>query len=236
MTNKVPIGRMQLPFFSASESTSQIRADYDRIVFLANRVLSFIRPWQPSDGAVPMTSLTRKKGGRRWRWLTVGRAQAIIAVVCLYLGVFVAAFRFSVQSRLYGYKALIHSMAEDSALKFADEENRVARRCLELARLIARDSRLDAEGYSHAWSRSLAQKHPRLEAANRQTLTLSEVERRDVLQGIEDSRRIYVRNAEHGRGRAASHAQLKRKYEHAAFYPWMPPEPDPPLNVQGEPF
>ena len=32
--------------------------------------------------------------------------------------------------------------------------------------------------------------------------------------------------------RAASHAQLKRKYEHAAFYPWMPPEPDPPLNVQ----
>ena len=141
-----------------------------------------------------MTSLTRKKGGRRrWRWLTVGRAQAIIAVVCLYLGVFVAAFRFSVQSRLYGYKTLIHGMAEDSALKQADEQARAARRCLELARLIARDSRLDAEGYSHAWSRSLAQKHPRLEAAWRQTLTLSEVERRDVLQGLEDSERIYVR-------------------------------------------
>jgi hypothetical protein len=62
------------------------------------------------------------------------------------------------------------------------------------------------------------------------------VERRDVLQGIEDSQRIYVLNAEHGRARAASHAQLKRKYEYAAFYPWMPPEPDPPLNVQGDPF
>src|SRR5690242_11159686 len=90
MPNKVPIARMSLRSMSAYESTRQIRADYDRIVFLADGLVSFIQTWQPSEGAVPMTSLTRKQGGRRrWRWLTVGRAQAIIAVVCLYLGVFV---------------------------------------------------------------------------------------------------------------------------------------------------
>src|SRR4051812_32389298 len=53
VSNKVTIGRMPLPFVSASESTSQRRADYDRIVLLANRVVSLIRPWQPWDKAVP---------------------------------------------------------------------------------------------------------------------------------------------------------------------------------------
>src|SRR5689334_20095708 len=168
-------------------------------------------------GAVPMTSRRRKKGGRRrMYWLTVGSAQVIIAVVCLILGVFVTAFRFSVQARLYGYKTLIHGMAEDSALKQADDQARAARRCLELARLIARDSRLDAEGYNYAWSPSLARKHPRLEAARKQALTITELERRDILQGLEDSEKDYVRGAEHIKGRAEFHARLRQKYEHAA--------------------
>jgi hypothetical protein len=188
-------------------------------------------------GAVPVTSLARKKvGRRRWCWVTVGSAQVIIAVVGLYIGVFVTAFRFSVQARVYGYKTLIHGMAEDSALKQADEQARAARTCHELARLIARDSRLDAEGYTRAWSPFLAKEHPRLEEALRQTLTLSEEERRDALQALEDSEKDYVRGAEYERARAASHARLKRKYEHSAFYPWIPPEPDPPLNVRGDPF
>jgi hypothetical protein len=35
-------------------------------------------------------------------------------------------------------------------------------------------------------------------------------------------------NAERSRRRAAHHAALKHKYEHAARFPWRPIEPDPP--------
>ncbi len=128
---------------------------------LVDGLVSFTQPWQPSDRAVPMTSLTRKKRRRRPRcWLTVGSAQVIIAVVCLILGVFVTAFRFSVQARLYGYKTLIHGMAEDSALKQAHEQAQEARTCFEVAQLIARDSRLDADRYNHACTASLVREAP----------------------------------------------------------------------------
>jgi hypothetical protein len=183
-------------------------------------------------GAVPMTSLARKRGVRHRRCrLTVRSAQAMVAVVGLAFGVVVTAFRFSVQARLYSYKVLVHGMAERTALKQADAAAEGVRKCLELARLIARDSRLDAEGYTFARSPSLAKKHPRLEAARRQTLTLSEMERRDVLEALEDTERILVWRVEHARERCASEARLKQSYEHAALYPWISPDPDSPWPV-----
>jgi hypothetical protein len=196
------------------------------MVLLVDCVVSFIQPEQPSERAMPMASLTGKKGGRRhWCSLTIGRAQIIIAVVGLYVGVFVAAFRCSVQARLYGYKTLVHGMAEDSASKQADEQVQAARTCLELARLIARDSRLDADRYAYACSAALAEKHPRLKAAWQQTLKLSDVERRDILQALEYAEKAFRQGAEASRRESAIQAQLKGKYEYATLYPWLPPEP-----------
>ena len=179
-----------------------------------------------------MTSWERRKGGRRpWYRMTIRSAQAIIAGIGLTFGVLVTAFRFSEWARHYEYETLSHAIAEGAALEAASQQAREARKHREFARLIARDSRLDGERFGYAWSPSLAKKHPRLEAAWRQTVWLSEFEREDVLHELGAAERALTRGSEYATKQSAFQAQLKLKYSQASFNPWMPLEPDPPPPV-----
>ena len=50
----------------------------------------------------------------------------------------------------------------------------------------------------------------------------------DHKAAIRMSAKDFREDAEQATRRAAYHASLKRKYERAARYPWLPVEPDPP--------
>ncbi len=180
-----------------------------------------------------MTPRAWNKEKRRIRcWLTIRSTQAAIAGLALTLGLSVTAFRFSDWARLYEYKMLSHAIAERRASEAAGQQARTASKCREVARLIGLDSRLDGERYTYACSPSLAKKHPRLNAAWRQTLTLSEVEREDVLQELAGAERILMQGSKYAKEQSAFEARLKSKYSRACFLPWMPLEPDSPPQVQ----
>ena len=73
--------------------------------------------------------------------------------------------------------------------------------------------------------RELVERHARLERAFRKNAALLPLMKPSDWESLCGQMALSLSRSPE---RAAYHASLRRKYEHAARYPWLPVEPDPP--------
>jgi hypothetical protein len=122
----------------------------------------------------------------------------LVAVVALA----VAAEMTRRRGEAYAEKAAVHLMAEGNHRGGADLKDRLAAHCKQQAEQVEAE---DAKGTAN--DRRDPERTP---AALRQQAA------------------YWAEQAAYEREHAAYYEKLKNKYEHAARYPWLPVEPDPP--------